>query len=68
MVTIRVRYENGHFVPLDPLPDLREGEVIRAALLRDLSEDSAIFTMLASEDVLRRDWDTPEEDEAWAHL
>jgi hypothetical protein len=25
-------------------------------------------TMLASEDVLRRDWDSPEEDEAWAHL
>lgn len=25
-------------------------------------------TMLASEQVLKRDWDTPEEDEAWAHL
>lgn len=25
-------------------------------------------TMLASEAVLRRDWDTPEEDEAWADL
>ena len=25
-------------------------------------------TMLASEDVLRREWDTPEEDEAWADL
>ncbi len=24
--------------------------------------------MLASEDVLRRDWDLPEEDEAWASL
>ena len=24
--------------------------------------------MLASEDVLRRDWDTPEEDAAWANL
>ena len=29
----------------------------------DLSE-----TMVASESMLRRDWDTPEEDEAWAHL
>ena len=28
----------------------------------------AIDTMLASEDVLRRDWDSPEEDAAWAHL
>ena len=25
-------------------------------------------TMLASEAVLRRDWDRPEEDEAWANL
>ena len=25
-------------------------------------------TMLASEDILRLDWDTPEEDEAWANL
>jgi hypothetical protein len=25
-------------------------------------------SMLASEAVLRREWDTPEEDEAWAHL
>jgi hypothetical protein len=24
--------------------------------------------MLASEQVLAKDWDTPEEDEAWAHL
>ncbi len=28
----------------------------------------AFQTMLASEAVLRREWDTPEEDEAWAHL
>jgi hypothetical protein len=28
----------------------------------------AYLTMLASEDVLRRDWDLPEEDEAWANL
>jgi hypothetical protein len=28
----------------------------------------AYQTMLASEAVLRRDWDRPEEDEAWADL
>jgi hypothetical protein len=28
----------------------------------------AFQTMLASEAVLRRDWDRPEEDEAWANL
>ncbi|MCE7944328.1 MAG: hypothetical protein DYG95_22340 [Chlorobi bacterium CHB1] len=28
----------------------------------------AYETMLASEDVLRRDWDSPEEDAAWENL
>lgn len=28
----------------------------------------AFLMMLASEEVLRRDWETPEEDEAWADL
>ena len=32
------------------------------------SEDDARATMFASEAVLRRDWDRPEEDAAWAHL
>ncbi|MGH2585946.1 MAG: DUF2281 domain-containing protein [Dehalococcoidia bacterium] len=31
-------------------------------------ESEAFQTMLASEAVLARDWDTPEEDAAWAHL
>lgn len=31
-------------------------------------DSNARATMLASESVLRRDWDRPEEDAAWAHL
>ena len=31
-------------------------------------DESALSTMLASEAVLRRDWDSPEEDAAWADL
>jgi hypothetical protein len=38
-----------------------------ADLLMDADTD-ARATMLASEAVLRRDWDRPEEDAAWAHL
>ena len=34
----------------------------------DPSEATPLVTMFASEAVLRRDWDSPEEDEAWAHL
>ncbi|MDO9131369.1 MAG: hypothetical protein Q7U34_16045 [Anaerolineales bacterium] len=36
--------------------------------LRESGKFYTIDTMLASEAVLRRDWDTPEEDEAWANL
>lgn len=38
-----------------------------ADLLLDADTD-ARATMLASEAVLRRDWDRPQEDAAWAHL
>ena len=38
-----------------------------ADLLSDADTD-ARATMLAAEAVLRRDWDRPEEDAAWAHL
>ena len=32
------------------------------------ADEEPLQTMLASEAVLRRDWDTPEEDAAWADL
>lgn len=41
----------------------REAEGAHTQQLSD-----AFQTMLASEHVLRRDWDLPEEDIAWAHL
>jgi hypothetical protein len=34
----------------------------------ELSEDSARVTMLLSEAVLRKDWDSPEDNEAWRNL
>ncbi len=34
----------------------------------EVDQDEAHLTMLASESVLRREWDSPEEDEAWANL
>jgi hypothetical protein len=37
-------------------------------LIADDPEANALMTMLASEDVLRRDWDDPEEDALWADL
>ena len=34
----------------------------------EMSDTSATETTLLSEKSLARDWDTPEEDEAWSHL
>lgn len=38
------------------------------AILREAGNSYVLDTMLASEDVLRRDWDSPEEDAAWANF
>jgi hypothetical protein len=42
-------------IPYEPIHSFRE-------------DDHAFLTMLASEAVLSRDWNSPEEDEAWADL
>ncbi len=34
----------------------------------EMSDTSAMEAALLSEKSLARDWDTPEEDEAWSHL
>lgn len=34
----------------------------------EVNEESSFATMIASEALLAQDWDTPEEDEAWANL
>ncbi|RMF82896.1 MAG: hypothetical protein D6737_00355 [Chloroflexi bacterium] len=36
--------------------------------LEDLPMSESLATMLASEDVLSREWNTPEEDQAWDDL
>ncbi len=44
--------------------DLQKQPTIR----KMIPESEAILTMIASEEVLGREWNTPEEDEAWANL
>jgi hypothetical protein len=34
----------------------------------ELSSPESLLTMMASMDVLRREWENPDEDAAWAHL
>ncbi len=51
------------------LPPDRAREVIDFIEFIESRPDAEAFeTMLASENVLARDWDTPEEDAAWASL
>lgn len=36
--------------------------------LEDILKKDGVLTHLASEKILSRDWDSPEEDEAWKNL
>jgi hypothetical protein len=51
-----------------PAPALQAGDINDETSPVDPSDATPLAAMLASEAVLRRDWDSPEEDEAWAHL
>jgi hypothetical protein len=54
---------------LDGLPESLQREVYDfARFLKSKSDGAAFEGLLASEAVLARDWDTPEEDAAWANL
>ncbi len=51
------------------LPEPQQREVYDfARFLRVKTQDEHFDGLLASETVLARDWDTPEEDAAWASL
>lgn len=54
---------------LDILPEPLQREVYDFVRFLRLKSDSEAFNgLLASQAVLARDWDTPEEDAAWANL
>jgi hypothetical protein len=54
---------------VEKLPEPLQREVYDfARSLRQRSEDESFNGVLLSESVLLKDWDTPEEDAAWANL
>ncbi len=54
---------------VDRLPEPLQREVYDfARFLRLKSEEESFNGLLLSESALRKEWDTPEEDEAWASL
>jgi hypothetical protein len=51
------------------LPENLQREVYNfARFLREQSEDGSFNGLLLSESALSKDWNTPEEDAAWANL
>ena len=61
--------EDGHLQVEDEI-DLKGKRVLITVLPAHDYEPmtSGKYAALMSQEVLARDWDTPEEDEAWAHL
>jgi hypothetical protein len=54
---------------LERLPEPLQREVYDfARFLRERSVDESFDGLLLSESALRKDWETPEEDAAWANL
>ena len=54
---------------VENLPEPLQREVYDfARFLREKAKGESFNGLLLSESVLRKDWDTPEEDAAWANL
>ena len=54
---------------IEGLPEPLQREVYDfVRFLREKSEDGSFNGLLLSESVLSKDWNTPEEDAAWANL
>ena len=59
MTIIRLRYENGQLIPLDPLPDLHDGDEIEVEL-RHPDESGDLKAMLDRTRGLWADWEDVE--------
>jgi prevent-host-death family protein len=58
-----------HGKPVTAMIRYEDYEALQDELMRLRQEKLEVYqTMLASEPLLRREWDTPEEDAAWADL
>ena len=59
--------ENGRLRILDKV-NLPKSRRVIITILDEEPSDDAVNLALLSESALARDWDRPEEDEAWSHL
>ena len=65
--TVDAIYENGKIVLPRPL-SLPEKSPVRVTIESNAEGDEAFNGLLLSESALAKDWNTPEEDAAWASL
>jgi predicted DNA-binding antitoxin AbrB/MazE fold protein len=65
--TVDAIYEHGKLVLPRPL-SLPEKSHVRVTIESDPERDDAFNGLLLSESALAKDWNTPEEDAAWASL
>jgi len=56
MATFRLRYEKGHLIPIDPLPDMNDGDEIEVVLPSQPSRE-AVVEMLDRTRGLWAEWD-----------
>ena len=65
--TVEAIYENGKLMLPRPL-SLPEKSHVRVTIESDAEPDESFNGLLLSESALVKDWNTPEEDAAWASL
>ena len=65
--TVEAIYENGKILLPRPL-SLPEKSLVRVTIESDTEREEAFNGLLLSESALAKDWNTPEEDAAWASL
>ena len=65
--TVDAIYENGKIVLPRPL-SLPEKSQVRVTIESDTEREESFNGLLLSESALAKDWNTPEEDAAWASL
>lgn len=61
-IAAQINYNNRQFITMHDFINKSKW------LIDALELDSSVLTMIASQEVLGKDWNTPDEDEAWKNL
>lgn len=67
-VNLQARVGEDGILRLEVPLDVKNAQLEVMVIVQQVTEAEAFQSMLASESALAREWDTPEEDAAWADL